>query len=318
METNTVAEDADSTKVVLGSPNPTQIAETMPNKTLLSHVFPFISLPREIRDIIYELCADWNDATAALARMQICVENCRLQYWSGKRKFMFEERPVLPSLSTPTIFLLNRQVSKEAREILEKKVLLWNPQGRDPEGCYLPDPVSTYLFTADCITYKIVASAPKIEIRWDQGNASGNLSDWGPWLHNLYKAIEALGVESTDSFIHMFIEDKVEELWFYSEENDHQCHCGLYKDCILYDSPGHSRTWNPAKILARIGKYRRVTLSTPELSEPFGYGISWSPRCGTSALKWVERPLPGYLGSDAVKRKWLNWTVDDWNFDRLG
>lgn len=76
-------------------------------------IFPFLHLPREIRDHIYDLCADWNDAIRILARRNNCSSLC--------------VPPGLPSsASTPTVLLLNHQINAEALQILEKKPLQLN------------------------------------------------------------------------------------------------------------------------------------------------------------------------------------------------
>ena len=71
----------------------------------MDSVFPFLRLPREIRDQIYGLCANWNTALWALVKQP-------RQRWKSE-----------PPLSTPTILQLNHQITAEALEILEKEPL---------------------------------------------------------------------------------------------------------------------------------------------------------------------------------------------------
>lgn len=50
-------------------------------------IFPFLLLPREIRDMIYDLCADWNDSIRAFNRVRVWVnEEFERRWEEGMRK----------------------------------------------------------------------------------------------------------------------------------------------------------------------------------------------------------------------------------------
>ena len=70
----------------------------------------FLDLPSEIRNQIYEYCADWSDISTQLARM--------MKSWNHHA-----HPPQFPSRSTPTILLLNKKVSHEALSVLRSKPL---------------------------------------------------------------------------------------------------------------------------------------------------------------------------------------------------
>ena len=69
-----------------------------------------LSLPRELRDQIYSECADWSDTTQQLLRT--------LAEWVHKDK-----APPYTKRTTPTILLLNKQITREAMPVLRKKPL---------------------------------------------------------------------------------------------------------------------------------------------------------------------------------------------------
>ncbi|KAF2767673.1 hypothetical protein EJ03DRAFT_365432 [Teratosphaeria nubilosa] len=93
---------------LVGFPEPlaTELKQLMqePAKTLLS-------LPAELRNIIYKYAADWSDVTPALDRT--------LAKWVDK-----SASPPYPPRSTPTILLLNKQITNEALAVLREKPLV--------------------------------------------------------------------------------------------------------------------------------------------------------------------------------------------------
>ncbi|KAI9687563.1 MAG: hypothetical protein M1822_002173 [Bathelium mastoideum] len=113
----------------------------------------FLEFPREIRDIIYDHAANWNDITIHMSRM---MEDLRRYYDPMRRldePYVSDDKvfpdsdepipsdiedsdleyhpslgrwariPVYPRRSTPTILLLNRQISAETNDVLLKKPL---------------------------------------------------------------------------------------------------------------------------------------------------------------------------------------------------
>ncbi|KAH9828924.1 hypothetical protein Tdes44962_MAKER02353 [Teratosphaeria destructans] len=93
---------------LIGFPEPlaTELKQLMqePAKTLLS-------LPAELRNIIYRSAADWSDVTPALDRT--------LAKWTDK-----SGSPPYPPRSTPTILLLNKQITSEALAVLREEPLV--------------------------------------------------------------------------------------------------------------------------------------------------------------------------------------------------
>lgn len=70
----------------------------------------FLDLPGEIRNAVYEHCGDWSDISSAIAKT--------MTKWVDKSR-----KPHYPKRSTPTVFLLNKQIFEEAKSILEAKIL---------------------------------------------------------------------------------------------------------------------------------------------------------------------------------------------------
>jgi len=69
----------------------------------MAESLPFLDLPVELRNLIYDHAADWNDHRHNLDK----------------------------TVSTPTILLINRQISREARAVLDKKALIDQPDYKD-------------------------------------------------------------------------------------------------------------------------------------------------------------------------------------------
>lgn len=72
-------------------------------------VFPFLSLPREIRDRIYELCADRSDAMQVFMRTELKILDGIVLGCQSDENDLGNTR-----VSTPTVLLINRQISNEA------------------------------------------------------------------------------------------------------------------------------------------------------------------------------------------------------------
>lgn len=88
--------------------------------------FPFLRLPRELRDLIMEFTIDYNGVDLMLEQINksFLYEDIR-----SSRSFLRKYQGWMSSLdarsicTTPKILLLNRQIHEEAQKILRKKVL---------------------------------------------------------------------------------------------------------------------------------------------------------------------------------------------------
>lgn len=76
-----------------------------------SEAVTFFSLSRELRNVIYDHAADWSEVSTAISKSLI--------HWTPKSPSPASN----PTTSTPTILLLNRQITAEACKILYKKPL---------------------------------------------------------------------------------------------------------------------------------------------------------------------------------------------------
>ncbi|KAK5136994.1 hypothetical protein LTR08_001501 [Meristemomyces frigidus] len=70
----------------------------------------FLTIPRELRDMIYAKTLDWSDISQQLVRT--------LADWTDK-----SQKPPYPKRSTPTVLLLNHQIHDEAVAVLHAKPL---------------------------------------------------------------------------------------------------------------------------------------------------------------------------------------------------
>lgn len=93
---------------------------------------PFLSLPLELRQMIYEHTGDWSDSSIILGRA--------VAQWTDQgmpKKFPF------PGRTTPTVLLINKQISAEALEILQKKPLnIVYPQAEFTKEVHIPSIVA--------------------------------------------------------------------------------------------------------------------------------------------------------------------------------
>jgi len=104
---------------------------------VIAQTFPFLSLPAELRNAVYEYAADYNDIIPAFNRLLakfipnvasppgfigphksiVRDELARFQHELSRRE---------PLRSTPTIFLLNRQITAEAIYAIYRRPLIIN------------------------------------------------------------------------------------------------------------------------------------------------------------------------------------------------
>ncbi|KAK3079692.1 hypothetical protein LTS18_004120, partial [Coniosporium uncinatum] len=105
-------------------------------------IFPFLSLPGELRNMIYGYAADWNDHDRERARVYAEIEERKKRFKKDPQRreelrntLRATRNPItlatlgselgieVPALSTSTILLLNRQVTAEALGILRARPL---------------------------------------------------------------------------------------------------------------------------------------------------------------------------------------------------
>ncbi|KAK3079161.1 hypothetical protein LTS18_005586, partial [Coniosporium uncinatum] len=105
-------------------------------------IFPFLSLPGELRNMIYGYAADWNDHNRVRTRVYAEIEERtkRFRKHPQRREELHNtlraiRKPItlailagklgiqVPALSTPIILLINRQVTAEALGVLRARPL---------------------------------------------------------------------------------------------------------------------------------------------------------------------------------------------------
>ncbi|KAF2428339.1 hypothetical protein EJ08DRAFT_735719 [Tothia fuscella] len=103
------------------------------------HIFRFMLLPTELRDVIYHSALDYNDInklTSAIPKNQgktttaNPINKWKKQHHSPLPQYLLNKSsvsstitPFRRSLTTPTVLLLNKQITSEALSILHKKPL---------------------------------------------------------------------------------------------------------------------------------------------------------------------------------------------------
>jgi hypothetical protein len=122
-----------------------------------SRKLTFFDLPDNIRKIIYSHAADWNDASRAFKRV--------LTGWRDADKAVHT-----PRRSTPTILLLNRQVTSDALKILHEKaftVTIPNDWRFSISG------LTPFDLLASCITTPTLRTVKNLHI---------TIEHWGPLI----------------------------------------------------------------------------------------------------------------------------------------
>ncbi|KAI7510841.1 hypothetical protein KC347_g3937 [Hortaea werneckii] len=80
-------------------------------KRMKSAPTSFLDLPRELRDLVYDGALDWSDISSKLKNS---LDACADKHYDVK----------YPQRSTPTVLLLNRQITSEALTVLRNKPLV--------------------------------------------------------------------------------------------------------------------------------------------------------------------------------------------------
>lgn len=95
-------------------------------------MIPFLSLPLELRQMVYKHTGDWSDSSIILGRAVV--------QWTDQgmpKRFPF------PGRTTPTVLLINKQISAEALDILQKKPLnIVYPQAEFTKDTHIPSIVA--------------------------------------------------------------------------------------------------------------------------------------------------------------------------------
>ena len=145
----------------------------------------FLDLPRELRDIIYGLVCDWNNAISDYTRPILKLERLKEQHSSYSGVTI----PLPDRLSTPPLLLLNRQISSEAFEHLNKMPLVLPYYDRP-----LPNLLDDYLLWR-LFGYNTLSRIPTIEVRVEPYmfftciKLLEGLDDEGEWNGHQYNSI---------------------------------------------------------------------------------------------------------------------------------
>ncbi|KAI0382814.1 hypothetical protein F5Y04DRAFT_252395 [Hypomontagnella monticulosa] len=85
------------------------------------HIFPFLSLPYEIRDEIYGLTLEYPDLGPLFERFEASVREAVEKQNDIKTPKCTIPAPRAPAMQTPGLLLVNRQIAVEAVKALHKK-----------------------------------------------------------------------------------------------------------------------------------------------------------------------------------------------------
>ena len=114
---------------------------------------PFLALPFEIRNSIYHHAVDWPDLSVPFQKMKAnCLDTFEVLKTTKDPKCTFEQPGSLP-FNTPTILLLNRQITSEALWVLHKKTLtIASPP---PSPLQLAKPMDITEFIGEAVLLKV-------------------------------------------------------------------------------------------------------------------------------------------------------------------
>jgi len=104
---------------------------------VIAQTFPFLSLPAELRNTVYEYAANYNNIIPAFNRLlaQLIPNVTSPPGFVGSHRMIVEHELARfqcelsrrePLRSTPTIFLLNRQITAEATYAIYRRPLVIN------------------------------------------------------------------------------------------------------------------------------------------------------------------------------------------------
>lgn len=110
------------------------------NATLKSTIFPFLALPRELRDMIYDYAVDISEISdnikkeeeAHFLKLKYLDQSNAVQYADHMSDLRFR----FGQGSTPTIFLINKQILDEAYQFLHKRSLQFEAPAVCLEGVF--------------------------------------------------------------------------------------------------------------------------------------------------------------------------------------
>jgi hypothetical protein len=84
---------------------------------------PLLALPPEVRDCIYDAALDWPDLSG-FAKAVPSQPDATIDHENSEQPLCTIPRPHFGSMSTPSLLLLNRQITSEALEVLYRKPLV--------------------------------------------------------------------------------------------------------------------------------------------------------------------------------------------------
>jgi len=156
-------------------------------------VFPFLRLPAELRIKVYDYSLDWNDGIWHFSRVQKALELRRISqgiklltdlelYKEGGAAYTVTMN-INPKefLHTPTILLLNRQISSEAKHVLHRKELVMD--ANSPKLSFRRKRcLDTYRIT-DCISATTFSFVRKMA--WIFATKVTSRRNFEPWVEML-------------------------------------------------------------------------------------------------------------------------------------
>ena len=255
------------------------------------HIFPFLLLPREIRDMIYDHLPYCDEALTVYKKKAASLwdagnhDGADTSAHDGDLCVRLGKMAtsLRPKLSTPTILLLNRQVYAEAMasfkpRALDMDVRLYSVHPPDWLG-YPPPWCDSTLHLKYFLPSLKLLNVPTVNIRY-------KYSEFEIW-ERFWKEISGCIVNHylqdrrllpTSDTLHVTVEyDREQPEYFYSAP--------------FHYEPALPRCYNDLGdtfcMLSLLGTLKRVTLEVPRSEKYEYFGISWSPVC--QGPKWNSR-----------------------------